>query len=427
MLLVDVPNVPGVGCEVLYAADKAPATGQTAATATSLRATTRLLENRFFRLRFNARGEITSLFDKRAGREVLAPGERGNVFQLFEDKPGLYDAWDIVAQYREKSWDISPVERIGVVERGPVRAALRLEKRFFQSRLVQTIIVYDRLPRIDFETWVDWREHNRLLKVCFPVRVLARRATYDLSYGSIQRPTSRNTSWEQAKFEVCGHQWADLSEAGYGVSLLNDCKYGHDIEGHRMRLSLLRGPIRPDPDSDQGEHEFTYSLFPHAGSWQEGGTVREAQALNSPLLAVPAARRGRPPEGAGPRRKGGPGSVAPGRPMVSVEGEGVFLGALKPAEDGGGFIVRLVEVHGGRPRATVRFAGGARRKGRAPAGRGGPAARVRAVRETDLLERPLPAAGRPPEGAGPPAVRGTGFTTRLAPFEIKTFLVTLGH
>ena len=352
-----------------------------------LRATPRALENRFFRIRFNARGEITGLLDKRCRREVIAEGKRANRFQLFEDKPGNYDAWDIVRSYQDKEWDLGPLTSMAVFEHGPVRATLRITRDFLDSHLIQCISIYSDVPRIDFETYVDWRERNKLLKVAFPVSVLARHATYDLGYGSATRPTHGNTSWDEAKFEVCGHKWADLSEAGYGVSLLNDSKYGWDVRGNVIRLSLLRGSIRPDPDTDLGEHDFAYSLFPHAGTWQAAGTVRAAYELNSPLRAIhrvfPLAEE-----------------RLPGRhSFLSVDAPNVHVGALKPAEEGEGAILRLVEQHGARGPVRVTF--------------DRPLASVEAC---DLLER----------AEGKVETKGCAFTTSLRPFEIASFRIRFG-
>jgi alpha-mannosidase len=201
---------------------------------------------------------------------------------------------------------------------------------------VQEIILWSGLPRLDFHTRVDWHQKQTLLKAAFPVAVHAPHATFEIQFGALERANHRNTSWEQEKFEVCGQRWADLSEGGYGVSLLNDSRYGHDVQGNVMRLTLLRGTEFPDPDADQGEHEFTYSLLPHEGDWRQGGTVRRAAELNVPLVAVPA--------DAAPA--GGPLSY------VSVEGPAV-LETLKPAEDGDGVVLRLYEPNGARGRVTV--------------------------------------------------------------------------
>jgi alpha-mannosidase len=379
-LLVAMRDVPPVGHDVLYVRD-----GPSEAEA-PLRATDRQLENNFLRVELDRDGQVVRLLDKRSGRDVLPAGQKANVLQLFEDKPGVYDAWDIVSHFESRRYALPPAEATKRVEAGPVRAVVACRRAFLDSRMVQRICLYRDLPRVDFQTWVDWRERNKLLKVAFPVDVLARQATFDLSYGSIQRPTHRNTSWDQAKFEVCCHKWIDLSQADCGVSLLNDCKYGCDVKGSVMRLSLLRGSIRPDPDSDLGEHAFTYSLLPHAGSWREAGTVRAAYELNCPLTAVRATRHR--------------GELPARRAMVTLEahGNGVHLGALKPAEDGRDVVVRLIEQHGGRCRAAVTFD-----------------QPLRQVQECDLLERPLRRLRR----------RKHSFTTPLAPFEIRSFLVRL--
>ncbi|MCX7049130.1 MAG: glycosyl hydrolase-related protein [Candidatus Sumerlaeota bacterium] len=402
-LLCYVPEVPSVGYRTIYISKNSQVNEQRSAKESlgtrgenrqssivnrkSISASLRLLENRFFRIRFDKNGEIASLLDKRYRREVIAKGQRGAALQLFEDKPGIYDAWDIVRQYKDKQWDISASTSVRVAENGPVRAGIVIEKEFFESRLLQHIWIYSDIARIDFETYVDWRERHKLLKVAFPVSILARQATYDLSYGSIQRPTHGNTSWDKAKFEVCGHLWADLSEAGYGVSLLNDCKYGHDIQGNCMRLSLLRGTERPDPDSDLGEHEFTYSLFPHAGAWQDAHTEREALALNNPLAAVAAKREG----GRGAR-------LEDSHSFLSIEAKGAHLGTLKPAEDGRDIIARVVEMRGGRETVAIRFD-----------------QPLKQALETDLLERPE----KPVSG------KAQKLKFAIQPFEIKSFKLEL--
>jgi alpha-mannosidase len=372
-------SAPSVGFATYFIR---PASAPIASGSHGLKVTTRALENRFLRMRLDARGEIVSLFDKRLGREVIAPGKRGNVLTLFEDKPGLYDAWDIVRYYKDKSWDLGPAS-LEVVERGPVRAKVRMTRRFFGSTLSQDICIYADVPRVDFVTRVDWRERHKLLKVAFEVDVLARQATYDLSYGSIARNTGANTSWDEARFEVCAHQWMDLSEADFGVSILNDCKYGCDVRGNVMRLSLLRGTERPDPQSDQGPHEFTYSIWPHAGDWRQGRVFEAGHELNSPMLALPATPHA--------------GKLGAEHSFITVSGHGAMIGAVKPAYDGKGVVLRVVEQYGGTRRVTV--------QGDLPLGR---------VRECDLIERP----GRPVKtSAGQ-------LNLTLRPFQIRTFVVT---
>jgi alpha-mannosidase len=224
-----------------------------------------------------------------------------------------------------------------------------------------------------------------LLKAAFPLEVRAVRAAYEIQFGAVERPTHRNTSWDAEMFEVCGHRWADLSEAGYGVSLLNDSRYGHDAHGNVLRLTLLRGSEWPDPDADRGRHEFTYALLPHAGDWRTGATVRGAWELNAPVACVAA------PAAAG-------GSAAAGRSYLSLDGPAV-LEAFKRAEDADGWILRVSEPHGGRGRVAVRV----------------PRPLVR-VERCNHVE----------EGGEPVGHDGAAFHFPISPFEVKTFRLRFG-
>jgi alpha-mannosidase len=309
----------------------------------------RTLENRFYRLELDERGLIRSLRDKRVeaadgGREVIAAGQRGNRLIAFEDKPLNYDAWDIDIFYQEKPYPLEELESLRPIERGPLRGGVEIRRRFLGSTIVQRLLLYRDLPRIDFQTEIEWHEHQLLLKAAFPVAVRAGRATYEIQFGSVERPTHWNTSWDRARFEVCAQRWADLSEGDYGVALLNDGKYGHDIRGQVMRLTLLKSGISPDPDADQGRHAFAYSLLPHPGDWRAGEVVAHAAALNIP----PRARL--VPGGAGARREGRFSLVECDRP-------GLVIATVKPASDGRGVVLRLYEAYGTRGPATLRFAG----------------------------------------------------------------------
>ena len=240
-LLVQVDGVPSCGYKTLRIEQGEPECES------SLSVSVTAMENRFFRLELDDKGQISSLYDKRADRQVLARGSAGNVLQLFEDRPLNYDAWDIDRYFEDKVWEIDSVESVRVTETGPVRGTVEIRRSFSRSTIVQRLHVYDSMPRIDFHTEVDWHETHTLLKAAFPVAVNASRATYEIQFGAIDRPTHRNTSWDQAQFEVCAQKWADLSEGDYGVSLLNDCKYGYDAEGSVMRISLLRSPDQARP------------------------------------------------------------------------------------------------------------------------------------------------------------------------------------
>jgi alpha-mannosidase len=301
------------------------------------------IENDFVRIELDAAGDITRIYDKVRAREVLPPGALANQFQAFEDRPKEWEAWDVDIFYEDKRWLAEPAESIRVVEAGPLRATLEVRRRILHSAYTQRLSLAHNSPRLDIETVMDWRERHILLKVAFPAEVLSPTATYEIQWGNVERPTHRNTSWDWARFETCAQKWIDLSEGGYGVSLLNDCKYGHDVQGNVMRLSLLRGPTYPDPQADQGEQHFTYSLLPHAGGWDAGGTISAAYALNDPLLAFAAQRSA---DGA----QALPGALPS---LVECDAPNIVIETVKQAEDGQGLIVRLYESHRRRGEVTL--------------------------------------------------------------------------
>ena len=312
----------------------------------SLSATPTLLENRYLRVELNSAGDITRIYDRANQREILPPGTVANQFQAFEDRPLYWDAWDVEIYFDEKMWASDPAASVTVVETGPLRATLEIRRRILHSDYVQRISLAFNRPGLEVDTRIDWRERHILLKVAFPVDILTPSATYEIQWGNVQRPTHRNTSWDWARFETCGQKWVDLSEGGYGVSLLNDCKYGHDVRDNVMRLSLLRSPTVPDPEADQGEHRFAYTLWPHAGGW-EGSTVAAAYALNDPLVIFPA-----------PAIKltiqAGSAAAAPGtQSFVQCDAPNIVIETIKQAEDGNGLIVRFYESQRCRGRVTL--------------------------------------------------------------------------
>jgi alpha-mannosidase len=310
---------------------------------TNLAATPAFLENNYLRVELDTAGDITRIYDKLNGRDVLPAGATANQFQAFEDRPINPDAWDIDIFYDDKPWLAEPADSVRVVESGPLRATIEVRRRILNSEYIQRISLVHNSPRLDFDTTIQWRERHILLKVAFPVEVLSPQATYEIQWGNVQRPTHRNTSWDWARFEVCAQKWVDLSEGGYGVSLLNDCKYGHDIRDNVMRLSLLRSPTMPDPEADQGQHRFVYSLLPHEGGWDER-TIAEAYALNDPLIVWT--------KDEGRMTKALSFVIRPSS-FVSVNLPNVVIETIKQAEDGQGVIVRLYESQRHRGQFTL--------------------------------------------------------------------------
>lgn len=347
------------------------------------------LENEHLRVSWNDSGLLTSVYDKGADREVLQPGNFGNLLQLHDDRPIAWDAWDVDHFYRDRFRELHELTSVDVVESSPLRARVRFVREFGgsgTSRFEQVMVLRAGSRRLDFETVVDWHERHKLLKVAFPVDVHSPRATYEIQYGHVERPTHTNTSWDWARFEVCAQTWADLSEPDYGVALLNDCKHGYDIVGNIMRLSLLRAPTSPDPEADQGRHEFTYALLPHLGDLRTGGVVQSAHELNLPLRAVPIAGHGS-------------GELPPSVSLVSCDRPGVVLEVVKKADRADAYLVRVYEAFGQRQRAVLRF--------RRP---------ITSATETDLLERAT--------GAVP--ATGSEVALEFRPFQIRTLQVRLG-
>jgi alpha-mannosidase len=307
--------------------------------AKALLASPEALENNLLRVEFNSAGDIIRIYDKVNQCEVMPAGTVANQLQAFEDRPITPDAWEIDISYDDRIWLAEPADSVKVIEDGPLKATLEIRRTILKSEVIQRISLIHNSPRLDFDTTVLWRERNILLKAAFPVDVLSPMATYEIQWGNIQRPTHRNTSWDWARFETCAQKWVDLSEGGYGVSLINDCKYGHDIHNNIMRISLLRSSVYPDPEADLGEHQFIYSLLPHAGGWQ-AETVPEAYGLNDPLLVF-LPNESKP-------IKHCMGSI------VSMDAPNLVIETVKQAEDGEGLIVRLYESQRKRGTGTMR-------------------------------------------------------------------------
>ncbi len=297
------------------------------------------VENDFFRLTVDENGTLSEIYDKRNMRDVLKKNARGNIITAYEDLPRDYDNWEISNYYTDKSWEVNDVKYVKPIEDG-ARAGFEIEKVFLNSTVKQKIWLYDDIDRIDFETYIDWKESHILLKAAFPVDVNTDKATYDIQFGSVERPTHYNTSWDSARFEVCAHKYADISEYGYGVSLINDCKYGHAIHDGVMSLTLLKSGTYPDPTADKCEHFFTYSLYPHAGDYREAGTIKQAYDLNNQMTAITVGKHS--------------GKLGDSYSFVSVRDENIVIETVKKAEDGDGIIVRMYESFNKRTNTVLK-------------------------------------------------------------------------
>ena len=384
-------SAPALGYGTFFVRPSLKAAQQTS----PLKATATSLENEFVRLKVDAQtGCITSLFDKRSQQETLATAETntggpknlvcGNLLQTFVDKPKEYDAWNIDADFEKQFWSLDKADEVKLVESGPLRSVIRVRHHFQNSTFVQDITLYPGVPRVDVNMQTEWNEKHILLKVAFPVSVHSAKASYEIPFGSIERPTTRNTPEEQSQFEVPAQYWADLSDAQHGLSLLNDSKYGYDAKGNVLRLSLLRSPTWPDPHADEGHHEFTYSLYPHGGTWRQADTVRRGYELNYKLRAVQVQTHA--------------GALPPAHSFVGVSPDNVVLTAMKWAEDDDAMVLRFYEWAGKEADVKVQLPAGAR-----------------AAWETNLIEQP----------SGDLAVTEGHVTVHTKPYEIKTVKVRL--
>lgn len=303
----------------------------------SMKADNNLLENDKLKITFNGDGSIKSIYDKEFSREAIAPGSDGNKLAVYFDDG---DAWDISIQYPLRPAGNFVLQNSAVSLDGP-RAELVQTYTFGKSLLKQRIILMHGSRRLDFVTTVDWHESDKMLRTSFPVNVSALDATCGIQFGSIKRPVFANTSHDMAKIEICAHKWVDLSEPGYGVALMNDCKYGYYVHENVLDLNLLRSTGFPGVNADRGTHEFTYSLFPHTGDHIAGNVMQEAYELNMPLRIVPAH--------AGLDRQTGSMS------LVEVDQKNIIVETVKKAEDSDSMIVRLYECSGMSTVANLKF------------------------------------------------------------------------
>ncbi|QQL45352.1 alpha-mannosidase [Sulfuriroseicoccus oceanibius] len=287
------------------------------------------LENGLLRVTVNQNGQLTSVYDLVAEREVVAEGESANQLTIYRDLPNFWNAWDIESHADDSAEVLADAVTHELVEASPMAATVRVRHEFGNgSSIDQRITLRAGSARIDFNTDVDWNERHRLLRAVFPVDIRSSVASYETQFGHVERPTHRNTSWDAAMFETCAHRWLDVSEPDYGVALLNESKYGHTVEGNRMRITLLKGAVAPDPDADLGKHSFCYALFPHEAGL--ASVIEQAADLNVPLIEADA--------------QGGGASLPSQHSFVSCDREGFVIDTLKLAEDGNGVVIRGYEA-----------------------------------------------------------------------------------
>jgi alpha-mannosidase len=304
------------------------------------------------------------------------------LLQTFVDQPKQWDAWNIDADFEKQHWDLDKADEVNLVESGPLRAIIRVKNHFQNSTFVRDIMLYAGVPRVDVNMQVEWHEKHILLKVAFPLSAHSDKATYEIPFGSVERPTTRKTPAEQAQFEVPAQRWADISDSTHGFSLLNDCKYGYDGKGNVLRLSLLRSPEYPDPHADQGHHEFTYSLYPHSGSWKDALTIRRGYELNYKLIALPVEKHA--------------GTLPAEHAFLQTNADNIIVSSMKKAEDENALVVRFYEWAGKQGEVTLELPQGAQ-----------------SASETNLMEKA--------EGSIP--VRNDAITVSTKPYEIKTVRV----
>ena len=298
-----------------------------------------MLESPFLRIRFDKNYEIVSVFDKLNYREIIKAGNAANKLIAYEDLPHVYDAWEIEDYYREKAYALNGYVSCEKITDGS-RAGYKITRNFIDSVIEQKILLRSDASAIDFETVADWKEEHILLRTEFPVEINACEAVYDIQFGAIKRPAHANTSWDQAKFEVCGHKFADYSEYGYGVALVTDSKYGYSVREGVMGLSLLKCATDPNPNADKGIHTFSYSLMPHKGDYRKAGIARAAYIFNNPPPAV--------------RVKKSAGALPPEFSLLSASSDAIIIETVKTAESGEGTIARAYEQFGGSCAAKLK-------------------------------------------------------------------------
>ncbi len=350
-LLLKPKDVPSVGYTVLHAVP-----GQHEVES-DLKLNGFTMENSLIRVVLDPKtGCITSLYQKVSKFESIVAGECGNMLQAFVDNARsmtqaavdnvrVEDAWNIDKDYEKQGTDLTMLDSIETIEHGPLREVIRITRSWSKSKFVQDITLYAGLPRVDVVNDVDWHETHVLLKASFPLTATSPTATYEIPFGTIERPTTRNNSIESARFEVPALRWADLGDSKHGFTLINDSKYGYGAKGNVLRLSLLRAPIYPDPNADRGRQRFSYSLYPHAGSWKQADTELRAFEFNYKLLASQVESH--------------QGGLPATHSFVQLKPNNLVLTAMKKSEDGNSLILRFYEWAGRKTDAKITVPAGA--------------------------------------------------------------------
>ncbi len=339
-LLIEARNMPSLGYEMMRVVPGAQSF------ASDLKASGTTLENALLKVTVDPKtGCITSLYDKKSQFETLESNSCGNELIAFQDKPKLFDAWNIDADFEKSATRLHSVESVKLVENGPLHATIRVTRVWQNSKFVQDIVLYSGMDEVNIVNDIDWHETHVLLKAAFDLAASSPMATYEIPYGTIQRPTTRNNRWERARFEVPAIRWADLGDGRHGFSLLNESKYGYDAAGHTLRISLLRSPTDPDPNADRGHHHFSYALYPHSGDWKQALTVRRGYEYNYKLQAMQV----------GTHR----GTLPLKHSFIAPNMQNVVLTAVKKAEDSNALIVRFYEWAGKDGDVRIRVPKGA--------------------------------------------------------------------
>ena len=286
-------------------------------------------------------GRIARLYDKVNEREVFAG--IANEIQTFEDKPRNHENWEISDFYKQKQWTIDSDAEITPVFDGS-RAGFKVVQKYLKSTITQNIWLYSHNRRIDIDNDIDWQQHQILVKAAFPLDVNSDSVTCNIQFGNIERPTTANGSFEEAKFEISAHKWVDMSESGYGVAILNDCKYGYNVEENVLKLTMLKCGIWPDANADVGRHIFTYSILPHSGDFREGDVVREGYMLNQPVSFMEIGENS--------------GNMAEEFSLVSADKKNIVIETVKKADESDDMVVRLYDAFGGKVKTNITVADG---------------------------------------------------------------------